>query len=263
MGCTGILPSAPAELVTSNTVPVPSERVKPLQALIPAGGCRSLCLGAQKDIPGTRGEGWEGVHPLEGSSVWGFRFWFFGPVQCQNCITMQEAQPKPGTSSGVQLGMSSPAIPGFFGIDRLGNGKESPTRSGWQGPRTALPVQAKLGERCQGCSSGRARCQPHTSVSPVRGRSRRIPNPANAPAAASRQDQSTASAGRGSLLPTTQSHSSLPEPPPNCPPSAAPRGATALGRGLCMPWQTQGKSILFGVILVFFYSKEAKPLGFP
>lgn len=54
--------------------PRPLRAVKPLQALTPPGGCRSLCLGAQKDIPRVRGEGWEGAHPLEGSSVWGFLF---------------------------------------------------------------------------------------------------------------------------------------------------------------------------------------------
>lgn len=199
--------------------------------------------------------------PLWKDPVFGaFAFWFFGPVQCQGCITTQEARPKPGTSSGVQLGMSSPAIPGFFGIDRLGNGKEFPTRSGWQGPRTALPMQAKLGEWCQRCSSGRARGQPHTST-------RRIPNLANAPAAASRQDhpppgQSTASAGRGSL-PTTQSRFSLPEPPQIVPPQQLHVGPHALGAGLCMPWQTQGKSILFGVILVVFTQKKQNPSVFP
>lgn len=58
----------------SSTVPVLNKWVKPLQALIPPGGCRALCLGVQKDIPGIRGEGWERVHSLEGSSVWGFCF---------------------------------------------------------------------------------------------------------------------------------------------------------------------------------------------
>lgn len=49
--------------------------------------------------------------PLWKDPVFGaFAFWFFGPVQCQGCITTQEARPKPGTSSGVQLGMSSPWV---------------------------------------------------------------------------------------------------------------------------------------------------------
>lgn len=68
----------PPNSAISTAARVPEERAKPLQAFIPSGGCRPLCLAAQKDVPLVRGESWEGVRPSEGSNARAFAFWLLG-----------------------------------------------------------------------------------------------------------------------------------------------------------------------------------------
>lgn len=183
-----------------------------------------------------------------------FTFWLLGAAQCQGRITTKEARPKPGTSPGVWLGMSSPTIPGFCRTARL-TGKVFPPRSGWQGPGAAPPVHAKPGEQCQGGSSGRARCQPHTL-----GLLQEDSQPSKRPSSSSQAGASTSRARVTAhhtitLLTATAT--------PNRPPQHLHVRPHELERGLCMPWQTHGKTILFGPIWVLFDSKEANPLGFP